>query len=128
MRVGVKLPNNKYTYKECLVRYKEDEGKYGTYYYESFDKKINRLYLYKTTIGIGSVKGSQKQTLYVLFLNPTKEDIKRLEDYKDKIYKKGKFFSESGYFNNIQEYNELYQKYIQYYEKGKEPFEYPKIN
>ena len=128
LRVGVKLPNNKYTYKECLVRYKEDEGKYGTYYYESFDKKINRLYLYKTTIGTGSVKGSQKHILYVLFLNPTKEDIKKLEDYKEMVYKKGKFFNEYGSFENIQEYDKLYRNYISYYERGEEPFEYPKIN
>lgn len=128
LRINIKTPNNGEAYRECLVRYKEKEGRYGTYYYESFDKKINHLYLYKTTVGAASVKSSQKHILYVLFLNPTKEDIKKLEDYKEMIYKKGKFFSESGYFNNIQEYNELYQKYIQYYEKGKEPFEYPKIN
>lgn len=128
LRVTIKTTNNGYAYRECLVRYDEEKGKYGTYYYKSFDKKINHLYLYKTTVGTASVKGSQKHVLYVLFLNPTKEDIKKLEDYKEMIYKKGKFFSESGYFNNIQEYNELYEKYIEYYERGKEPFEYPKIN
>ena len=126
--INIKTPNNGKAYRECLVRYDENEGKYGTYYYKSFEKKINHLYLYKTTIGATSAKGSQKHILYVLFLNPTKEDIKKLEDYKEMIYKKGKFFRESGYFNNIQEYNELYEKYIKYYERGEEPFEYPKIN
>lgn len=128
LRVTIKTPNNGYAYRECLVRYDEEKGKYGTYYYKSFEKKINHLYLYKTTVGTASVKDSQKHILYVLFLNPTKEDIKKLEDYKEIIYKKGKFFRESGYFNNIQEYNELYEKYIKYYERGEEPFEYPKIN
>ena len=128
LRINIKTPNNGEAYRECLVKYDENEGRYGTYYYTSFEKKINHLYLYKTTIGTGSVKGSQKQTLYVLFLNPTKEDIKKLEDYKEMIYKKGKFFDEEGEFESIQEYNELYKKYVQYYEKGKEPFEYPKIN
>jgi lipoprotein len=128
LSVNIKMPNNRYTYKECLVDYKEKEGRYGTYYYKSFEKKINHLYLYKTTVGTPSVKDSQKHELYVLFLNPTKEDIKKLEDYKEMVYKKGKFFNEYGSFENIQEYDKLYRNYISYYERGEEPFEYPKIN
>ena len=107
LRINIKTPNNGKAYRECLVRYDESEGKYGTYYYKSFDKKINHLYLYKTTVGTASVKGSQKHILYVLFLNPTKEDIKKLEDYKEMVYKKGKFFNEYGSFENIQEYDKL---------------------
>ena len=116
--VKVKTSTNRYGYfyKECLISYDERKGKYGTYYYTSFEKKINHLYLYKTFVETNGVKDSQKHVLYVLFVNPTKKDIEKLEENKENIYNKGGFFNEKGRFENIQEYNVLRKKYIAYYE------------
>jgi lipoprotein len=118
LRVKIKTPTNgySYSYKECLVRHDESKGRYGTYYYTSFEKKINHLYLYKTFIKTNGEKDSQKRSLYVLFINPTKEDIGKLEENKENIYNKGGFFDKEGHFENIQEYENLRKKYIEYYE------------
>ncbi|WP_454959093.1 hypothetical protein [Capnocytophaga sputigena] len=116
--VKVKTSTNRYGYfyKECLVRYDESKGRYGTYYYTSFEKKINHLYLYKTFVKTNDVKDSQKHALYVLFINPTKQDIEKLEENKENIYNKGGFFDKYGRFENIQEYKVLREKYIKYYD------------
>ncbi|WP_315424699.1 hypothetical protein [Capnocytophaga sputigena] len=115
LRVKIKTSANGSIYKECLVKHDKSKGIHGTYYYTSFEQRINHLYLYKTFVKTNGVKDSQKRAIYVLFINPRKKDIEKLEENKENIYKEGGFFDEEGYFENIQEYEKLREKYIGYY-------------